>query len=78
MKKLDPKATANKAKEKKDKLLPPIMKKATAVLNDVTVTKDSEEASDLVKEVEQKLVLDDWAKSIKLIWTSDKQSNAAT
>ncbi len=24
------------------------------------------------KDIEQKLVLDDWAKSLKLVWTSDK------
>jgi len=28
-----------------------------------------------MKEVETKLTLDDWAKSLKLIWTSDKQAS---
>ena len=28
---------------------------------------------DLTKEVEQKLSLDDWAKNLKLIWTSEKE-----
>ena len=29
---------------------------------------------DAMKEVEQKVTLDDWAKNLKLVWTSDKQS----
>lgn len=44
----------------------PILKKEDAI--------KEEESSDLVKDVESKLALDDWAKNIKLIWSSDKEA----
>lgn len=31
-----------------------------------------------MKEVETKLTLDDWGKSLKLVWTTDKQASIKT
>lgn len=49
----------------------PIMKKDTGIFDDFDQKAIVTESQ--IKEVEQKLMVDDWAKNLKIIWSSDKQ-----